>query len=141
MRPEALHDLLLTIRDNYGDPPIMITENGAGFGDSDEVMADGVVKDPLRADYIRRHIDAVLQARAEGANIIGYMEWCPFDNFEWWRGYDARFGMVHVDFATQKRTPKQSFHTYQATSSPRTALPRPPEPAAAGRMALATISR
>ncbi len=112
VRPQALHDLLLYIRDNYGDPPIMITENGAGFGDRDEVMGDGVVNDPLRADYIRRHIDAVLQARAEGANVIGYMEWCPFDNFEWWRGYDARFGMVHVDFETQKRTPKQSFHTY-----------------------------
>ena len=91
----------------------MITENGAGFGDRDEVMADGVVKDPLRADYIRRHIDAVLQARDEGAKVIGYMEWCPFDNFEWWRGYDARFGMVHVDFASQKRTPKQSFHAYR----------------------------
>ncbi len=113
VRPGALHDLLLYIRDNYGDPPIMITENGAGFGDRDEVMADGIVKDPLRADYIRRHIDAVLQARDEGARVIGYMEWSPFDNFEWWRGYDSRFGMVHVDFASQKRTPKQSFHTYR----------------------------
>ena len=113
VRPAALHDLLLYLRDNYGDPPIMITENGAGFGDRDEVMADGVVKDPLRADYIRRHVAAVLQAREEGADVIGYLEWCPFDNFEWWRGYDARFGMVHVDFATQKRTPKQSFQAYR----------------------------
>ncbi len=113
VRPEALHDLLIAIRDTYGDPPIMITENGAGFGPRDEVMADGVVEDPLRADYIRRHIDAVLKAKSEGANVIGYMEWCPFDNFEWWRGYDGRFGMVHVDFDNQKRTPKQSFHTYR----------------------------
>ena len=113
VRPEALHDLLIYIRDNYGDLPIMITENGAGFGDGDEVMADGVVKDPLRADYIRRHVDAVLRARAEGVDVIGYMEWCPFDNFEWWKGYEARFGMVHVDFETQKRTPKQSFHAYR----------------------------
>ncbi len=113
VRPEALHDLLLYIRDNYGDPPIMITENGAGFGDHDEVMADGIVKDPLRTDYVRRHIDAVLKARDEGADVIGYMEWCPFDNFEWWRGYEARFGMVHVDFETQKRTPKQSFRAYR----------------------------
>jgi beta-glucosidase len=113
VRPEALHDLLIYLRDNYGDPLIMITENGAGFGPGDEVMADGLVKDPLRADYIRRHIDAVLEARKEGARVIGYMEWCPFDNFEWWRGYDARFGMVHVDFETQKRTPKQSFHAYR----------------------------
>lgn len=113
VRPDALHDLIISIRDTYGPLPIMITENGAGFGDGDEVMADGVVKDPLRADYIRRHIDAVLRARREGADVIGYMEWCPFDNFEWWRGYDARFGMVHVDFATQKRTPKQSYHAYR----------------------------
>ncbi len=113
VRPKSLHDIIISIRDTYGDPPIMITENGAGFGDCDEVMADGMVKDPLRADYIRRHIDAVLRAREEGARVIGYMEWCPFDNFEWWKGYDARFGMVHVDFATQKRTPKQSFHAYR----------------------------
>ena len=113
VRPGALHDLLLYLRDNYGDPPIIITENGAGFGDRDEVMAGGVVKDPLRADYIARHIAAVLQARREGADVHGYMEWCPFDNFEWFRGYDTRFGMVHVDFATQKRTPKQSFQAYR----------------------------
>ena len=123
VRPEALHDLLISIRDNYGDPPIMITENGAGFGDRDEVVSGGVVRDPLRADYIRRHIDAVLQARAEGANIIGYMEWCPFDNFEWWRGYDARFGMVHVDFDSQKRTPKQSFHAYREIIAKNRAAP------------------
>ena len=50
---------------------------------------------------------------ADGADVRGYMEWCPFDNFEWYRGYDTRFGMVHVDFATQKRTPKQSFYAYR----------------------------
>ena len=66
VRPEALHDLLLYIRDEYGDPPIMITENGAGFGDRDEVMGDGIVNDPLRADYIRRHIEAMLRGARRG---------------------------------------------------------------------------
>jgi beta-glucosidase len=114
VRPDALYQLLMRIHAEYGGPPILITENGAGFGPNDEVMADGVVKDPLRTDYIRRHIDAALRARADGANLRGYLEWCPFDNFEWFRGYDARFGMIHVDFDTQQRTPKSSFHAYKA---------------------------
>lgn len=113
VRPDELYNLLMHIHAEYGGPPIFITENGAGFGPGDEVMADGAVKDPLRSDYIRRHIDAVLRARRDGADVRGYMEWCLFDNFEWFRGYDTRFGMVHVDFAAQKRTPKQSFHVYR----------------------------
>jgi beta-glucosidase len=103
----------MRIHDDYGNPPVVITENGAGFGPADEGVVDGVVSDPLRADYIRRHTDAVLRARRDGADVRGYMEWCLFDNFEWFRGYDTRFGMVHVDFATQKRTPKQSFQAYR----------------------------
>jgi beta-glucosidase len=113
VRPDALYELLMRIKSDYDDLPIYVTENGAGFGPRDEVMEGGVVRDPLRADYIRRHTDAVLRARKDGADVRGYMEWCPFDNFEWFRGYDTRFGMVHVDFATQKRTPKESFHAYR----------------------------
>lgn len=113
VRPDALYDLLMRIQREYGNPPIMITENGAGFGPRDEVMNGGIVHDPLRADYIRRHIDAVLRAKRDGADVRGYMEWCLFDNFEWARGYDTRFGMVHVDFDTQKRTPKQSSLAYR----------------------------
>jgi beta-glucosidase len=113
VRPEALYGLLMRLHDEYGDPPIFITENGAGFGPADEVMTGETAKDPLRADYIRRHVDAVLRARRAGVDVRGYMAWCLFDNFEWFRGYDTRFGMVHVDFATQKRTPKQSFFAYR----------------------------
>ena len=113
VRPDALYDLLMRIYAEYDGPPILITENGAGFGPRDEVMVDGMVRDPLRSDYIRRHTAAVLRARSDGADVRGYMEWCPFDNFEWFRGYDTRLGMVHVDFATQKRTPKQSFYAYR----------------------------
>ena len=113
VRPEALHQLLIRMRDEYGNPPVAITENGTGFGDFDEVMAGDTVKDPLRTDYILRHIEATLKARREGADVRGYLVWSLFDNFEWIQGYERRFGMVHVDFATQKRTPKQSFRAYR----------------------------
>lgn len=113
VRPDALHDLLIRIRDEYGNPPVMITENGAGFGDGDEVRDGDLIRDPHRADYIRRHAEATLRARQEGCDIRGYMVWSLFDNFEWIQGYTRRFGMVHVDFETQERTPKQSFFLYR----------------------------
>jgi beta-glucosidase len=113
VKPEYLKLLLERVRDDYGNPPVYITENGAGFGDSDERFERGLVVDPLRADYIRRHIEAALAARAEGADLRGYMVWSLFDNFEWIQGYDRRFGIVHVDFETQKRTRKQSFEAYR----------------------------
>jgi beta-glucosidase len=113
VRPDQLTRLLRRIRDEYGNRPVVITENGAGFGPSDEVVDGGIVRDPLRAEYIRRHIEAVLDARAEGCDVRGYMAWCAFDNFEWFRGYDTRFGMIHVDFESQKRTPKLSYQTYR----------------------------
>jgi beta-glucosidase len=113
VRPEELYRLLIRIRDEYGNPPVAITENGTGFGDFDEVMAEGIVKDPLRTDYITRHIEATLKARGEGADVRGFLVWSLFDNFEWIQGYERRFGMVHVDFDSQKRTPKQSFYAYR----------------------------
>jgi len=113
VRPDQLHRLLVRMRDEYGNVPTMITENGAGYGDFDEVMEGDTVLDPLRTAYIMGHVDATLAARAEGADVRGYMCWSLFDNFEWIQGYERRFGMVHVDFATQKRTPKQSFRTYR----------------------------
>lgn len=113
VRPEYLTALLGRIRDDYGNPPIYITENGAGFGEGDEVFRDGTVADPLRADYIERHVDAALEARARGVDLRGYMVWSLFDNFEWLWGYGRRFGIVHVDFETQKRTPKESFAAYR----------------------------
>ena len=110
----SFYQLLMRIRDEYGNPPMLITENGAGFGDFDEVLDGGTVKDPLRTDYIRRHIDGGAPgARRDGADVRGYMLWSLFDNFEWLQGYERRFGMVHVDFDTQKRTPKQSFYAYR----------------------------
>jgi beta-glucosidase len=113
VRPEAFYGLLMRIKNEYGNPPVFITENGSGFGDFDEVMVGDEVRDPLRTDYLRRHVEATLRARGDGADIRGYMAWSLFDNFEWIQGYTRRFGMVHVDFETQKRTRKWSFHAYR----------------------------
>ena len=112
VRPEYLYKLLMRIKKEYGNPVMMITENGAGFAGEDIKEGD-TVKDPLRADYITRHIAAVLKAKKEGARMIGYMVWSGWDNFEWVFGYTKRFGMIYVDFNTQERTPKQSFYTYR----------------------------
>ncbi|MDQ3844672.1 MAG: family 1 glycosylhydrolase, partial [Bacteroidota bacterium] len=112
VRPEALYQLLMRLKNEYGNPAMIITENGAGFPDED-IREGKVVKDPLRADYIKRHIEAALKAKREGANLKGYFVWSGWDNFEWVSGYTKRFGIIHVDFQTQERTPKQSFYTYQ----------------------------
>lgn len=113
VRPDYLRRLLERIRDDYDNPPIYITENGAGFGPTDEVMDGNAVNDPRRANYIRRHVEAALKARENGVDLRGYMVWSLFDNFEWLQGYGRRFGIVHVDFDTQKRTPKRSFEVYR----------------------------
>ncbi|SEP74942.1 broad-specificity cellobiase [Faunimonas pinastri] len=113
VRPEYLTELLLRFRDQYGNPPVLVTENGAGFGERDEQVAGDIVRDPLRADYIRRHVEAMLKARQEGANVQGYFLWSLLDNFEWTAGYGKRFGIVRVDFDTQKRTLKESFFGYR----------------------------
>lgn len=102
----------MRLKTEYGNPETMITENGAGFPGED-IKEGNVVKDPLRADYIKRHIDAALKAKREGANLKGYFVWSGWDNFEWVFGFTKRFGIIYVDFKTQKRIPKQSFYTYQ----------------------------
>ena len=112
VRPEALYQLLMRLKKEYGNPVTMITENGAGFKGED-VKEGSTVKDPLRADYIKRHIEASLKAKREGANLQGYFVWSGWDNFEWVFGYTKRFGIIHVDFETLERTPKQSYYTYQ----------------------------
>lgn len=104
--PEGLVELLSRVQRDYAPAPIAITENGATYPDT--VAPDGSIDDAERARYIARHIQAVLQARALGVNVFGYFVWSLLDNFEWASGYDKRFGVVHVDFATQKRTMKRS---------------------------------
>ena len=104
---QGLSDVLAWVTRRYGTPPIYVTENGAAFPDP-SVLDGGRVADPLRVDYLRTHIGAVRAAIAAGADIRGYFLWSLLDNFEWSLGYSKRFGIVHVDFETQARTPKDS---------------------------------
>ena len=108
--PSGLTDLLLRLQQDYPVPPIVITENGAAFQDA---LVDGRVHDPERTAYLARHIRAISDAIALGAPVTGYMVWSLIDNFEWTRGYTKRFGLVHVDYATQRRTLKDSGNWYR----------------------------
>ncbi len=109
--PEGLTELLVRMHNDYPLPPLYVTENGGAF--KDEVQ-DGQVHDADRTDYIARHIDAVGKAIEQGVCMEGYMVWSLMDNFEWASGYEKRFGLVHVDYATQRRTPKDSALWYAA---------------------------
>ncbi len=116
--PQGLTDTLNWIRERYGNPPLYITENGSAFYDP-PVSPGDELPDPLRVDYLDRHLRAVQQARADGCDIRGYFAWSLLDNFEWSLGYSKRFGIVHVDFATQRRTLKSSAKRYAAVIASR----------------------
>ena len=109
--PRGLTDTLTWIKQRYGNPPVSVTENGAAFYDPPQAE-NGVVDDPLRVSYFKKHIAAVSDAIAQGCDIRGYMAWSLFDNLEWSLGFAKRFGIVHVDFATQARTIKASGKLY-----------------------------
>ena len=109
--PPALTDLLLWVRGRYGALPLYITENGAAFYDPPKPV-DGVVEDPLRVAYYRDHLRAAHDAIRQGVDLRGYFAWSLLDNYEWSLGYTKRFGIVHVDFETQRRTPKSSARFY-----------------------------
>jgi beta-glucosidase len=110
VQPEGLTRLLLRLHDEHPGLPLVVTENGAAY--DDEVGADGEVDDPERVAYLDAHLRAVHAARAAGADVRGYFAWSFLDNFEWAEGYAKRFGLVHVDYATQQRTPKASARWY-----------------------------
>ena len=109
--PSGLTDLLLRLHRDYPSVPVFVTENGAAF--DDERTADGQVHDQARIDYLRDHVDAVTAAVAAGADVRGYFVWSLLDNFEWAHGYSKRFGLLHVDYASQTRTWKDSAHWYR----------------------------
>ncbi|HVJ00281.1 MAG TPA: GH1 family beta-glucosidase [Sphingomonas sp.] len=110
--PQAFTDMLLWVRAEYGDIPLYITENGAAFYDPPKAVA-GVIDDPLRIAYLHSHIAAVGAAIARGVDVRGYLLWSLLDNLEWALGYAQRFGIVHVDYETLERTPKNSAHFYK----------------------------
>ena len=102
--PFGLTDLLVRLKRDYGDVPVVITENGAIYYDAPH--------DPGRVDFLRSHIGAVREAIEQGVDVRGYCHWSLLDNFEWAMGYKPRFGLVHVDYETQARTVKDSGRAY-----------------------------
>jgi len=112
VEPTSLTSLLVRLKRDYGDVPLVITENGASY---DDPVPDGqaVIEDPERVAYLRGHIEAVERAVAAGVDVRGYYVWSLLDNFEWEHGYDRRFGIVAVDFENLERTPKRSALWYR----------------------------
>lgn len=109
--PDGLLHFLRMCRDEYtGDTPLFITENG--MANPDEVE-NGAVTDPMRISFLDAHFERAKQAISEGIPLEGYFVWSLLDNYEWSFGYEKRFGLVHVDFETQKRTPKASYYELQ----------------------------
>jgi len=109
--PEALTRQLLELKERYGNPPVVVTENGAAYPDPPPVR--GRVDDRPRVDYLRRYPQATAEAIAQGCDVRGYFVWTLVDNFEWAEGFTQRFGIVHLDRETLRRTPKESFRFYQ----------------------------
>jgi beta-glucosidase len=107
--PQGLVDILSQVQRDYPAIPIYLTENGAAF---DDVAVDGVVHDDNRIEFLESHLASLATLRQQGVDIRGYFAWSLLDNYEWSEGYAKRFGIVHVDYETQKRTPKDSAHWY-----------------------------
>jgi len=108
---DGLTDTLEWVTDRYGCIPLYVTENGAAFYDPPQAI-DGGIQDPLRVGYYKSHLRAAHAALCQGVDLRGYYAWSLLDNYEWSLGYSKRFGIVHVDYATQKRTPKSSARFY-----------------------------
>lgn len=109
--PDGLHAILTRLaRDYTKETPILITENGMAW---DDHLENGRVDDRERIDYFESHLGAVRRAIGDGAPVQGYFGWSLLDNYEWALGYGKRFGMVHVDYESQKRTPKASFEAFR----------------------------
>lgn len=111
--PEGLTDVLVRLKQEYTDKPLVITENGIPNA-GDVTPVNGTVDDPERITYVRDHLAAAQKAIAAGVNVEGYHVWSLLDNFEWAQGFTQRWGIVHVDFDSQERTPKNSAHWYRA---------------------------
>ena len=113
LSPGGLENLLVRWHQEYGDklPALYVTENGAAYDEAPD--ANGRVADQRRIDYLQTHLKAVSNAISKGSPVKGYYQWSLMDNFEWALGYEKRFGIVHVDFDTQKRTIKDSGFWYR----------------------------
>ena len=103
--PQGLTDLLVRVSRDYTNVPLYVTENGMAEVEGDD--------DPRRVKYYDDHLKAVLAAQEQGADVRGYFAWSLLDNYEWAEGYAKRFGLVHVDYQTQTRSPKASYRAFQ----------------------------
>ncbi len=105
--PQGLRDILLRVHEDYGRPVQMVLENGVP-----DASGEGPLNDPQRIDFLRQHLLAAGQAITAGARLTGFHAWSLLDNFEWAAGYTQRYGLVHVDFNSQERSPKDSARWY-----------------------------
>jgi beta-glucosidase len=109
IHPDAFRDTMIEVGDRYR-LPIYVTENG--YGSQDQQTEKGTVEDAKRVEFLTNYINAVKEAIARGADVRGYFVWSLLDNFEWGSGYAVRFGLVYVDYPTQKRIPKTSYRWF-----------------------------
>ena len=110
--PAGIRDLLVRLRADYPNlPPLLISENGVAY--DDPLAPDGSIDDQRRIDYLAAHVGQLRLAIADGVDVRGYFVWSLLDNFEWAEGYSKRFGLVHVDYAVQRRTPRRSAGWYR----------------------------
>ena len=109
--PDAYYDQIMDLKNNYGNPDIYLTENGAAYPDL--IEKNGEINDNDRIDYFKRYLSAVKKSIDNGAKVKSYFAWTFMDNFEWALGFEKRFGIVHVDFKTLKRTPKKSYYFFK----------------------------
>lgn len=109
--PEGLYDLLARLRQDYGNPTLMITENGAAFPDSQ--IVNGQAQDDNRIDYMAAHLEQARRAIRDGVKLQGYFLWTLVDNFEWAFGFSRKFGITSMDRHTLGRTWKKSASWYQ----------------------------
>ena len=130
VHPPGLTRVLKWVKEHFGDLPLYITENGAAFDDPPRVVG-ARIEDPARVHYYREHLLAAREAIRRGVDLRGYFAWSLLDNYEWSQGYSKRFGLVHVDFQTQRRTPKASAHYYRDVIRSNGAVLAEPLPAAA----------
>ena len=108
--PEAYYNQIMELKNNYDNPIIYLTENGCAYPDKIE---NGKINDNKRIEFYKKYLSAVKKSIDDGADVRGYMTWTLMDNFEWALGFEKRFGLIHVDFNTLKRTPKDSYYFYR----------------------------
>ncbi len=108
--PDAYYNQIMELKNDYNNPVIYLTENGCAYPDKIE---NGRINDHKRIEFYKKYLSAVKKSIDDGADVRGYMTWTLMDNFEWALGFEKRFGLIHVDFNTLKRTPKESYYFYK----------------------------